>query len=89
MHKLVILEKNVMLPLLRTLYLGVLFLAVQVSEYRVASFSISDSVFGNTFFLLTGFHGFHVFLGLILLRISFVTTMARVKGRHTGLICSI
>lgn len=48
-------------------YLGLLFLFFQWFEYSNASFSISDSVFGSCFFMLTGLHGFHVLVGAIFL----------------------
>ena len=47
-------------------------------------------MFGSTFFTLTGFHGFHVIVGLILLSIA-LWVMARGKKQHeltdTGLTC--
>ena len=49
--------------LLRTIVLAILFTACQAFEYVNASFTISDSVFGSTFYMATGFHGFHVFIG--------------------------
>jgi len=53
---------------LLTLFLGFLFTAFQLMEYMEASFSISDGVYGATFFMLTGFHGLHVLVGA-----SFIT----------------
>jgi heme/copper-type cytochrome/quinol oxidase subunit 3 len=53
-----------------TILLGIFFLMLQYSEYLVASFSISDGIYGSVFFMLTGFHGFHVLVGTIFLLIS-------------------
>jgi cytochrome c oxidase subunit 3 len=46
-----------------TIYLASLFIAFQGFEYFNSSFDISDSVYGATFFMCTGLHGFHVILG--------------------------
>ena len=43
--------------------LGFLFSLLQVLEYLNARFSISDSIYGRTFFVATGFHGVHVVIG--------------------------
>lgn len=50
-----------------TLGLAVAFTALQAFEYRNAEFTISDGVFGSTFYRATGFHGFHVFVGTVFL----------------------
>src|SRR5918996_1442406 len=44
-----------------TLLLGVSFLVGQLYDYTTLGFTISDGVFGTTFYTLTGFHGAHVF----------------------------
>nr|WGV34179.1 cytochrome c oxidase subunit 3 [Charinus carajas]WGV34192.1 cytochrome c oxidase subunit 3 [Charinus carajas] len=49
--------------LLTTLILGLYFTLLQAWEYYEAPFSISDSAFGTTFFVSTGFHGLHVIIG--------------------------
>jgi cytochrome c oxidase subunit 3 len=48
-----------------TLVLGVLFLLGQLYDYSVLGFGIADGVFGTTFYTLTGFHGAHVFGGVV------------------------
>jgi len=54
-----------------TILLGVLFLALQVEEYVLAytemGLTLNSGIYGSTFFLLTGFHGFHVTLGTFML----------------------
>ena len=50
-----------------TIFLGLLFVLVQYKEYSDSTFSFNDSCYGSVFFLLTGFHGFHVIVGLIFL----------------------
>nr|AOY36426.1 cytochrome c oxidase subunit 3 [Chrysis angustula] len=52
-----------------SIYLGVIFSMFQMYEYFNASFTISDSVYGSLFFLLTGFHGLHVLIGTIFLMV--------------------
>lgn len=50
-----------------TIFYGILFLDFQLEEYIFTSFSINRRVYGRVFFMLTGFHGFHVILGLFFL----------------------
>jgi len=50
-----------------TWQLGLIFLALQAFEYSHAAYSISSGVYGTTFFMLTGFHGFHVLVGTLML----------------------
>lgn len=55
------------LGLALTITLGLIFLALQIHEYAEAGFSIRTGIYGATFFMLTGFHGAHVTLGVIML----------------------
>jgi len=59
-----------------TIVLGCIFLVLQVEEYIHAyqemGLMLSSGIYGNTFFLLTGFHGMHVTLGTIMLIIMFM-----------------
>ena len=54
-----------------TVLLGATFLVVQGYEYSHAyhelNLKLSSGIFGSTFFMLTGFHGFHVFVGMLML----------------------
>lgn len=53
-----------------TILFGFLFLVVQYFEFKSAFFNFNDSVYASTIFFLTGFHGFHVLLGVIALFIA-------------------
>ena len=66
--------------LLLTILLGIVFTAVQVYEYIHAPFGFAESIYGATFFMATGFHGFHVFVGTIFLIVCFIRA---VKGQFT------
>jgi heme/copper-type cytochrome/quinol oxidase subunit 3 len=59
-----------MSALMVTVSLGALFSALQAFEYIEAPFSISDSAYGTTFFIATGFHGLHVLIGSVFLTVS-------------------
>ncbi|TMP69100.1 cytochrome c oxidase subunit 3 [Pseudoalteromonas sp. S1609] len=67
-----------------TILLGVCFLGLQVEEYIYAyndlNLTLDAGIYGNTFFLLTGFHGMHVTLGTIILLIVFLRIL---KGHFT------
>jgi len=62
--------------LLITVLLGALFSVVQVYEYSHAAFGFKGSIYGATFFMATGFHGFHVLIGTIFLLVCLLRTMA-------------
>ncbi len=55
-----------------TVALGAIFSVVQVYEYAHAAFAFSGNIYGATFFMATGFHGFHVFVGTIFLLVCLV-----------------
>ncbi len=52
-----------------TVALGVLFSLCQAYEYSHATFAFDGNIYGATFFMATGFHGFHVLVGTIFLAI--------------------
>ncbi len=67
-----------------TIALGLAFLVGQVYEYKFAyqdmGLRLDSGIYGNTFFLLTGFHGMHVTLGAVFL---IVLLMRVLKGHFT------
>nr|YP_009344628.1 cytochrome c oxidase subunit III [Entylia carinata]APU51893.1 cytochrome c oxidase subunit III [Entylia carinata] len=73
-----------------TIMLGMYFTMLQMMEYYEAPFSISDSVYGSSFFMATGFHGIHVIIGTMFIMI----TMGRLikiqfsSKHHVGFECS-
>ena len=63
-----------------TIILGIVFSCVQVYEYVHAPFAFKESIYGATFFMATGFHGFHVFVGTIFLIVCLIRVY---KGHFT------
>ena len=70
--------------LIATVALGALFTAVQAYEYAHAAFAFSrdngGNIYGSTFFMATGFHGFHVLIGTIFLLVCLFRAL---KGHFT------
>lgn len=64
-----------------TLLLGAIFLGNQLLEYHDLGFGIASHTFGSMFYIMTGFHGLHVFAGLVL--IGIVTMMTAVSPVRT------
>lgn len=56
--------------LVLTLVLRLFFFWAQYHEFRCAWFTICDRCYGRTFYILTGFHGLHVFVGRVVLLIN-------------------
>jgi cytochrome c oxidase subunit 3 len=67
-----------------TVALGITFLSFQAYEYIHAyhelNLKLTSGIYGSTFFMLTGFHGFHVFVGMLML--TFIT-LRLMKGHFT------
>ena len=76
--------------LVLTITLATLFTLCQGYEYVHAPFTISDGVYGSTFYRLTGLHGRHVFVGTIFLAVSLVRRRRHhyTVGSHIGFECA-
>merc|ERR1711918_53926 len=65
-------------------FAGLLFLFMQVCEYQLLCFYISDSFYASSFYLITGLHFSHVIVGIILLGFTF-TSLYNVKLFYTNI----
>ena len=78
-------RQQLIVGLILTVLLGLLFLGLQVYEYREAyshfNLKLTTGVYGSTFYMLTGFHGFHVTLGVTMLTVILLRAL---KGHFTG-----
>ncbi len=78
-------RQQLILGLVLTVVLGAVFLGLQVYEYREAyahlNLKLTTGVYGSTFFMLTGFHGFHVTLGVTMLAVILLRAM---KGHFSA-----
>ena len=64
-------RKHFMQGLGLTIFLGICFTCVQAYEYSHAAFGFQDGIYPSTFYMATGFHGFHVLVGTIFLIVCF------------------
>lgn len=66
--------------------LGIYFTIIQTIEYFDSTFTISDSIYGSTFFLATGFHGIHVLIGSAFIWVcrSRITRLHFSSSHHFG-----
>jgi len=71
-------RKGLKLGLACTIALGLLFTSIQAWEYAHAPFAFKGNIYGATFFMATGFHGFHVLVGTIFL----IVCLARATAGH-------
>ena len=82
-------QKMMKLSLLATVLLGLIFLGFQVYEFATfvdEGLSLSTNLFGTTFFVLTGFHGTHVAVGVLYLASLLLGSFRRNGlGREAGL----
>ncbi len=62
-------RKSLKQGLALTIILGMIFSGVQAFEYYHAEFAFAGNVYGSTFYMATGFHGFHVIVGTIFLMV--------------------
>ncbi len=69
-----------------TVFLGVFFLGFQGYEYMHAHFGFTEGIYPSTFFMATGFHGFHVLVGTIFLAVCWGRAAIGhfTKDRHFG-----
>jgi len=76
--------KSTRTMLLGTMFFGCIFLGGQVYEFdhfvHAQKMTLSNSIFGSTFYTLTGTHGTHVAIGVLLLGMMYVRTFKPVTG---------
>jgi len=58
-----------------TIALGLIFLSLQIHEYGEAMFAFTDGIYPSVFYMATGFHGFHVFVGVCFLSVCLARTL--------------
>ena len=74
-------RRDFILGLALTVGLGIFFTALQAYEYGHAAFGFREGIYPSTFFMATGFHGFHVIIGTIFLAVCLFRGM---KGHFTS-----
>ncbi len=79
-------NKQLVLGLATTILLGVIFFILQAVEYGHAyaemDLTLNSGIYGSTFYMLTGFHGFHVTVGAIMLMVILGRAMKKHFSSH-------
>lgn len=85
------LRRESLLGIIITILLAIAFTLFQVYEYIECPFTIADSVYGSSFFMITGFHGFHVVIGTLFIIICLLRLIVHhfTKFHHNGFEYSI
>jgi cytochrome c oxidase subunit 3 len=78
-------RKFVITGLILTVVLGLIFTSLQVLEYIEAPFTMSDGIYGSTFYGATGLHGLHVIIGTIFLLVGLIRVIQYHFTRHVHL----
>src|SRR6476661_3064387 len=84
--------KSLKIWLIATIVAGAVFMIGQGKEYwRLAHENVTpgNSVFGSSFYTLTGFHGLHVFIGLIILSIVLILSFLGDFDKPSGTISTV
>jgi cytochrome o ubiquinol oxidase subunit 3 len=92
--------KSTRVMLLGTMFFGCIFLGGQVYEFahfvHEKKMTLSNSIFGSTFYTLTGTHGTHVAIGVLLLGMMYVRTFKPTHGNgllknfvHLAAVCTV
>jgi cytochrome c oxidase subunit 3 len=73
---------------LATFLMGAVFISGQLYEYSNLEFSLTSNLFASTFYVLTGFHGMHVIVGLCLIMGVLLTSLKQssyTSEKHYGI----
>jgi len=83
-------RKDSINSLIYTIILALFFTGLQAYEYNASPFNISDSVYGSVFYMTTGLHGSHVFIGTIFLTVCLYRLVAHhfTRTHHVGFECA-
>ncbi len=73
-------RKGLVNGLIATVFLGFIFSCFQAYEYHHATFTLDGGIYGSTFYMSTGFHGFHVIVGTVFLAVCLFRSM---RGHST------
>ncbi len=73
-------RKGLIQGLACTVALGFFFTLLQAYEYSHAKFGFGDGIYASTFYMATGFHGFHVIIGTLFLLVCLIRSM---RGHFT------
>ncbi|MBR9970293.1 cytochrome c oxidase subunit 3 [Magnetospirillum sulfuroxidans] len=78
--------RQIVLGLLASVGLGAIFLSLQMIEYGEATFKFTEGVYPSVFYMATGFHGVHVFVGICFLAVCAVRAGLGhfPPGQHVG-----
>lgn len=80
-------RRGAILGMSLTIFLALLFTLLQGIEYFGSTFTISDGIYGSCFYFGTGFHGFHVIIGMLFLAVGLwrIWNYQLTSDHHLGL----